>query len=128
MDRRLTDEVQGGLSPLGVRASLDALEQLRVKDRARRDALGRQLEEAEYVARRAFEQDNAVDARHRLVAAELERRWNLALADVERLRATLTALEQDQPVLSAEDRAAPRSWRSVNTSPRCGKVRRVRRN
>jgi len=33
-----------------VRASLQALEQLRVKDSALRDTLGRQLEEAEYEA------------------------------------------------------------------------------
>jgi DNA invertase Pin-like site-specific DNA recombinase len=106
VERRITEEVLGALSPLGVCASLHALEQLQVTDRARRDALGRQLEEAEYEARRAFEQYNAVDARHRLVAAELERRWNAALAEVERLRATLTELEQVVPVLSEDERAA----------------------
>ncbi len=47
-----------------------------------------------------------MDARHRLVAAELERRWNAALAEVERLRATLTELEQEGPVLSEDERAA----------------------
>src|SRR5438132_2609114 len=93
------------LSPLGVRASLYALEQLRVKDSARRDALGRQLEEAEYEARRAFEQYNAVDARNRLVAAQLERRWNAALEAVDRLRAALTELEKEVPVLSEGERA-----------------------
>ncbi len=105
VDRRITEDVLGVLSPLGVRASLHALEQFRVKDSARRDALDRQLEEAEYEARRAFEQYNAVDARNRLVAAELERRWNAALAAVDRLRAALTELEKEVPVLSEGERA-----------------------
>lgn len=106
VDRRITEDVLGVLSPLGVRASLQALEQFRVKDSARRDALGRQLEEAEYEARRAFEQYNAVDARNRLVAAELERRWNAALEEVERLRTTRTELDKAVPALSEDERAA----------------------
>lgn len=106
VDRRITEDVLGVLSPLGVRASLQALEQFRVKDSARRDALDRQLEEAEYETRRAFEQYNAVDARHRLVAAELERRWNAALEEVERLRTTRTELDKAVPALSEDERAA----------------------
>lgn len=106
VDRRITEEVLGVLSPLGVRASFQAAEQLRVKDTARRAALGRQLDGAEYEARRAFEQYNAVDARHRLVAAELERRWNAALEEVERIRATLAELEKAVPVLSEDEHAA----------------------
>jgi DNA invertase Pin-like site-specific DNA recombinase len=106
VDRRITQEVLGVLSPLGVRASLQAVEELGLKDSARRDALGRQLEEAEYAARRAFEQYNAVDARHRLVAGELERRWNAALEEVDRLRAMGSELEKAVPVLSEAERAA----------------------
>jgi DNA invertase Pin-like site-specific DNA recombinase len=106
VDRRITEEVLGVLSPLGMRASLQAVEELGRKDSARREALGRQLEEAEYVARRAFEQYNAVDARHRLVAGELERRWNAALEEVDRLRATLSELDKAAPVVSEEQRAA----------------------
>lgn len=106
VDRRITEEVLGVLSPLGVRASLQALEQFRVKDSARRGALDRQLEEAEYEACRTFEQYNAVDARHRLVAAELERRWNAALEEVERLRTTRTELDKAVPALSEDERAA----------------------
>ena len=106
VDRRITEEVLRVLSPLGLRASLEAVEQLRLTDSARRAALVRQLEEAEYEAGRAFEQYNAVDARHRLVAAELERRWNVALEEVARLRATLAELEQAVPVLSDDERTA----------------------
>ncbi|TGV58347.1 recombinase family protein, partial [Mesorhizobium sp. M00.F.Ca.ET.149.01.1.1] len=44
-----------------------------------RDALMRDLEVACYSADRAFRQYNAIDPRNRLVAAELELRWNRTL-------------------------------------------------
>jgi hypothetical protein len=106
VDRRIGEEVVRVLSPLGVRASLEALEQRRTADTARRDALARQLEQAEYEERRAFEQYDAVYARNRLVAAELERRWNMALEHVER---ALAELEQGTPALSEEERVTVRT-------------------
>ncbi len=48
-------------------------------------ALGRDLEAARYVATRAWKQFNATDPDNRLVASELERRWNQALQCVEEL-------------------------------------------
>lgn len=123
VDRRIGEEVVRVLSPLGVRASLEALEQLRAQDAARSEALARQLEQAEYEVRRAFEQYNAVDARNRLVAAELERRWNAALEHVERLRGTLAELEQATPVLSEEERVTVQTlgerFADVWHSPAC---------
>lgn len=106
VDRRISEKVLAVLSPMGMAASLDAVEQLRTKDQSRRDALGRQMEQAEYEAQRAFEQYNTVDARNRLVAAELERRWNDALGEVERLRTTVTELDKGVAVLSEAERAS----------------------
>jgi DNA invertase Pin-like site-specific DNA recombinase len=123
VDRRIGEEVVRVLSPLGVRASLEALEQRRATDAARRDALARQFEQAEYEARRASEQYHAVDARNRLVAAELERRWNVALEHVERLRSALAELEQATPALSEEERVTVRTlgerFADVWHSPAC---------
>jgi hypothetical protein len=111
------------LSPFGVRASLEALEQRGAQDAARREALTRQLEQATYEARRAREQYDAVDARNRLVAAELERRWNAALEEVERLRSALAELEQATPALTEEERVTVRTLgeRSADVwhSPAC---------
>ena len=45
-------------------------------DAAQRAALSSKLEQLEYEAKKAFEQYDAVDARNRLAASELERRWN----------------------------------------------------
>lgn len=123
VDRRIGEEVVRVLSPLGVHASLEALEQRRATDVARRDALARQLEQAEYEARRASEQYHAVDARNRLVAAELERRWNVALEHGERLRSALAELEQAAPVFSEEERVTVRTlgerFADVWHSPAC---------
>lgn len=123
VDRRIGEEVVRVLSPLGVRASLEALDQRRATDAARREALARQLEQAEYEARRASEQYHAVDARNRLVAAELERRWNATLQQVERLQRTLAELEQATPVLSEEERVTVRTlgerFADVWHSPAC---------
>ncbi|MDB5567481.1 MAG: Resolvase, N-terminal domain, partial [Tardiphaga sp.] len=47
-----------------------------------RDALVRDLEAARYAADRAFRQYDAADPANRLVASEMETRWNRALARV----------------------------------------------
>jgi hypothetical protein len=47
-----------------------------------REVLGRDLEAARYAADRAFRQYDAADPANRLVAGELETRWNKALARV----------------------------------------------
>ena len=48
-------------------------------------ALGRDLEAARYAADRAWKQYDAIDPDNRLVASELERRWNQALQRVDEL-------------------------------------------
>lgn len=92
-------------SPLGMQASLAALEQLDAQEDGHRQALVRQLEQLEYEATRACEQYNEVDPRNRLVASELERRWNVKLEEVARVRASLAEVSARQPP-SAEERAA----------------------
>jgi hypothetical protein len=73
VDRRVGKELLKVISPVGVEASLHALDELSVGDAAARMALTSKLEQLEYEARKAFEQYNAVDARNRLAASELER-------------------------------------------------------
>lgn len=106
VDRRLSQEVLRTISPLGVRASLAAIERLTDRRDEAREALERQLEESEYESRRAFEQYNEVDPRNRLVAAELERRWNAKLEDVETLRTRLEESKSAIGPLSEQDAAA----------------------
>ena len=105
VDRRLGQELLRVISPLGVNASLRALEELSAGDAAQRIALTSKLEQLEYEARKAFEQYDAVDARNRLVASELERRWNEKLEIIETTKQRLAGLNGKRYSLSAEDEA-----------------------
>ena len=105
IDVRVGAEVVQALSPLGIEASLKAARQLEKRDHAQRTLLGRHLQQAEYEATRAFEQYDHVDPRHRLIAEELERRWNQKLEEVERIKTALDQLNEQAQSLTADDRA-----------------------
>ena len=94
VDRRVGKELLKVISPVGVEASLRALEELSVGDAAARMALTSKLEQLEYEARKAFEQYNAVDARNRLAASELERRWNEKLEAIAETKHRLSELDE----------------------------------
>ncbi len=106
VDRRFGDEIVRVLSPLGIQASLEALERLGSQQDERGQAMQRQLEQLEYEVARAFEQYNEVDPRHRLVASELERRWNAKLEQLDGARASLAELDSQRQPVSAEERNA----------------------
>ena len=61
------------------------------------ETLGRDLEAARYRARRAERQYEATDPDNRLVAQELERRWNQSLEDVRKLEARIAEEGHSQP-------------------------------
>jgi len=63
-----------------------------------REALGRDLEAARYAADRAFRQYDAADPANRLVAGELETRWNKALARVTEVEAKIAAHDAVAPL------------------------------
>jgi DNA invertase Pin-like site-specific DNA recombinase len=109
VDRRLAQELLKVISPLGVEASLRALEELSTGDAAQRIALLSKLEQLEYEARKAFEQYEAVDARNRLVAGELERRWNEKLEEIARTKQRLALLNGRRYSLSADEEAQIRA-------------------
>jgi DNA invertase Pin-like site-specific DNA recombinase len=105
VDRRLGQEVLNVISPLGVQASVRALEELSAGDLVELVALSTKLEQLDYEARKAFEQYDAVDARNRLVAGELERRWNAKLEDVQTVKQRLSTLDANRYSLSPEQEA-----------------------
>src|SRR6266568_7779639 len=120
VDRRLSKELLKVISPLGVEASLRALEELSAGDAAQRIALSSKLEQLEYEARKAFEQYDAVDARNRLVASELERRWNEKLENIEATKQRLASLNGKRYSLSAEEDARPYCCGRNRRAYRCG--------
>jgi hypothetical protein len=105
VDRRLGQEVLNLISPLGVQASLRALDELSAGDLVQRAALSTKLEQLEYEATKAFEQYDTVDARNRLVAAELERRWNGKLEEIQAIKQRLSTLDGNRYSLTSEQQA-----------------------
>jgi hypothetical protein len=105
VDRRLGQELLKVISHLGVEASLKAFEELSAGDVAQRVALSSKLEQLMYEVRKAFEQYDAVDARNRLVADELERRWNQKLEEIETVKQQLSSLNGNRYSLSFEEEA-----------------------
>jgi DNA invertase Pin-like site-specific DNA recombinase len=130
VDRRLGQELLRVISPLGVEASLRALEELSAGDAAQRAALSSKLEQLEYEAKKAFEQYDVVDARNRLVAGELERRWNEKLEEITTVKQRLSSLNEKRYSLSSEEEARIRLmgenfaeiWRSDRCSPTLKKM------
>jgi DNA invertase Pin-like site-specific DNA recombinase len=102
VDRRMSQQLMKVISAFGIEASLRAIEELSAQDTAQRAALASKLQQLEYEATRAFEQYNSVDARNRLVAAELESRWNQKLEDIEDTKRRLSTLDGERHALSAE--------------------------
>lgn len=93
VDEAVSHNVLSVLRPLGVQAALRALEQHADEVDAKRRQLELALEQARFEVARAQRQFDAVDPGNRLVAAELERRWNERLVEVSRREAEIEALQ-----------------------------------
>ena len=98
---RVDDAIEAAIlkvvEPSAITAAIEADAQQATRRDEIREALLRDLEAMRYAADRAFRQYDAADPANRLVAAELERRWNRALTRVSEMEARI----------AAHDRAAP---------------------
>jgi excisionase family DNA binding protein len=105
IDRAIAQEVLGRLQPLGVEAALAALEGQGQEQLQKRRQVENALDQARFEAARAQRQYDAADPENRLVAGELERRWNERLASMRMLEDQLAQITA-QPVgfIGAEDR------------------------
>ena len=115
----------GTVSPMSLEVGLRVLEQLEQDLAAQRRQRELQLEQARYEARLAQRQYDAVDPDHRLVASELERRWNEKLERVTHLEQAYAQAEQEaQWDLTAEERQGiqklsqnlPLLWEAATTT------------
>jgi DNA invertase Pin-like site-specific DNA recombinase len=105
IDQAVGVEIVRLLQPLGVEAAVRAITDCEHQCGEKQRQLELALEQARYEAVRARRQYDAVDPDNRLVAGELERRWNVALAAVDKLEKELEALIRQRPVaLGAEER------------------------
>ena len=97
LDAAVGTEVLRLLQPEGIAAALQALGQQREEASGQRRQVELALEQARFEAARAHRQYDAVDPDNRLVAGELERRWNERLAEVARLELALASAEEALP-------------------------------
>jgi DNA invertase Pin-like site-specific DNA recombinase len=104
VDQAVAEELLAAIQPAGVQASFLALEQLTNGQNEKRDALTLALERARYESSRAQRQYQAVDPENRLVAGELEKRWNTALLRVTELEQQLQAARNDAIAVTAEQK------------------------
>jgi DNA invertase Pin-like site-specific DNA recombinase len=104
VDQAVEAEVLEACQPLAVEASILALTDDKSKMAQKRSHLEIALEKARYEADLARRQYDAVDPANRLVAAELELRWNAALAKVGEVESRLAAAVPPDELLTEGDR------------------------
>ena len=129
VDRAVGAEVINRLQPLGVEAALAALEARRTEAAEKQRQLDLALEQARYEVARARRQYDAVDPDNRLVAAELERRWNEALRTAQGLEGDRDAAVAHPPAFTPLERQAlldlgadiSLAWHSPGATPQTRK-------
>jgi DNA invertase Pin-like site-specific DNA recombinase len=106
IDRAIAGEVLDRVQPLGIEAALAAMKNLERVHSDKRQQAENAIEQARFEAARAYRQYNAADPDNRLVAGDLERRWNDRLIALRKLEEELAELDRPtKPSFSPGDRA-----------------------
>ena len=129
VDDAIEAELLKVLEPAALAAAMEAETQAAHHRDQVREALLRDLQAARYAADRAFRQYDAIDPANRLVAAELEARWNKALEQVAAVEAKIAAHDAATPVPAAVTSASLAGlaedlrsvWRAPTTDARLRK-------
>lgn len=103
VDRAVADAVLVAISPAGIESAIAALEQFDAQQDEQRRLLELSLEKVHYEVGRARRQYDQVDPANRLVAGELELRWNAALERASELEQQLDTVTHAQVMLSVAD-------------------------
>jgi DNA invertase Pin-like site-specific DNA recombinase len=96
VDDAMTKEILQVVQPAAIEAAVVASEAVAHQRDEALNAWTRELEAARYAARRAQKQYDATDPENRLVADELERRWNQALQHVREIEDRIDRHVQSQ--------------------------------
>jgi len=94
----VVEQVLAAIQPAGIQAALAAEAEVGREQAQIHQTLTLAVERARYEAHRAQRQFDAVDPDNRLVASELEARWNQTLGKVAEVEARLHALAPPQPL------------------------------
>ena len=96
-DQAIAAEVLQAVEGNAVEAAVEAAARIAEQRSQQRQAQALELEQAQYEARLAARRYEAVDPDNRLVAAELEARWNAALCRVGEVEGRLRHIEATSP-------------------------------
>lgn len=126
IDRAVAAQIVDAVSEHAIEAAIKAAEQSVKADNEVRQVLCRELEEARYHASLAARRYEAIDPTKRLVARELEARWNTALERVAHLEERIAQHDAaaalrpklDRAALMALARDLPTTWNAPGTDAR----------
>jgi DNA invertase Pin-like site-specific DNA recombinase len=126
VDRAVAAQMLEAVAGHAVEAALRAVQQAQQADSDVRQSLTRELEQARYEASLASRRYEAVDPNKRLVARELESRWNATLERVAELEAKIARLDTAATARPQIDRAGllalahdlPAAWNAPGADPR----------
>jgi len=126
VDAAVAHEVLNAVGGNAIEAALEAAEQMQQQRQELRRSITLEVEQARYEARLAARRYEAVDPDQRLVAAELEARWNAALQKAQELENKLSEFDneiQSRPapnkeVLLSLAQDLPAIWNSPSTDMR----------
>lgn len=104
IDEAVVSQVLDVLQPAGVTAALNSMESFSLEHNEARRQLELALEKARYESDRVRRQYDATEPENRLVAKELERRWNESLLECEDLENRLKQLEKESIEISPSER------------------------
>ncbi len=104
IERAVEEQVMAAIQPAGVKAALSALEHQSEAGSEKRRSLELALEKARYQAHRAQRQYDTVDPENRLVAGELETRWNDSLSNVSQLEYELAEFDESRSELTEAEK------------------------
>jgi len=122
----VSQQLMQSLTPLAIEAAIEAIDSLHGANDERIQQKAMALEQARFEVLRARRQYDAVDPANRLVAAELERRWDRALTAAAQHEAELRTLQQGrkQPLTESQERELlslardlPRLWDDPDSLP-----------
>jgi DNA invertase Pin-like site-specific DNA recombinase len=125
-DQAVAEELLRAIGGNAVEAALEAAENIRHQREQRRHTLELELQQSRYEARLSARRYEAVDPDNRLVAAELEARWNAALSKVRTLEDGLGQFDADAKLPAIPDKEVllslaqdlPAVWNAPNTDMR----------
>jgi hypothetical protein len=126
LDEFVAKQVLAALEPAALELSIAAADDVQQERQRLTEHWQQRLERARYQTGRAERQYNAVEPENRLIARELERRWEAALKQERHLEAEYEQFCRTQPIgLSSEERAVilklakdvPALWYAGSTTP-----------